>query len=188
MPGVVALAVISTAFVNLGIATGFERGQGVLKRLGGSPLPRSALLAAKLLAVAAVEVLQVALLVAIAAGVFGWRPAALAPGLLLVGLVLGTVTFAGLGLLLAGTLRPEATLAVANGLFLLFLLLGDVVLPLDHLPAALAAVARLLPAAALSDVLRASVNGGGDVAPAIVVLVAWGVGGVAMAIRTFRWE
>src|SRR3954447_6205697 len=134
LPGVLALAVISTAFVNLGIATGFKRGYGVLKRLGGSPLPRSGLLAAKLLAIAAVEVVQVVLLVAIAAGLFGWRPAALSPALLIAGLVLGTVTFAGLGLLLAGTLRPEATLAVANGLFLLFLLLGGVVLPLDHLP------------------------------------------------------
>src|SRR4051794_33143518 len=110
VPGVLALAVISTAFVNLGIATGFERGQGVLKRLGGSPLPRSGLLVSKLLAVAAVEVVQLVLLVAIAAGVFGWRPAALSPALLVGGLVLGTVTFAGLGLLVAGTLRPEATL------------------------------------------------------------------------------
>lgn len=190
LPGVLALAVISTAFVNLGIATGFDRGYGVLKRLGGSPLPRSALIAAKLIAVALIEVVQVALLVAIAAGAFGWQPAASAsPAVALGALFLGTVAFAGLGLLLAGTLRPEATLAIANGLFLLFLLLGGVVLPLDHLPKSLEAVSRLLPAAALSDLLRVALAGSaGDLAGPLVVLAAWAVASVAIAARTFRWE
>jgi ABC-2 type transport system permease protein len=176
--------------VNLGISTGFERGQGVLKRLGGSPLPRSGLISAKLAVVAVIEVVQVALLVGIAALVFGWRPlqGASLP-LAGVALVLGTVTFAGLGLLLAGTLRPEATLALANGLFMLFLLLGGVVLPMSHLPAALETVARLLPAAALSDLLRGALGTPGvDIMQPVVVLVAWGVAGVALAVRLFRWE
>ncbi len=105
----------------------------------------------------------------------------------------GTIAFAGLGLLLAGTLRPEATLAVANGLFLLFLLLGGVVLPLDHLPGPLETLARLLPAAALSDLLRVGLGGPGSVAPSdavgpFAVLVAWGVAAIVLAVRTFRWE
>jgi ABC-2 type transport system permease protein len=190
LPGVLALGVISAAFVNLGIATGFERGYGVLKRLGGSPLPRSALVAAKLVTVAIVEAVQVVLLVAIAVVVFGWQPA---PGATLlvaaVALVAGTIAFAGLGLLLAGTLRPEATLALANGLFLLFLLLGGVVLPLDHLPGALATLARLLPAAALSDLVRDGLEGGSaSLVGPFAVLIAWGAAGVALAVRTFRWE
>jgi ABC-2 type transport system permease protein len=190
LPGVLALAVISTAFVNLGIATGFERGYGVLKRLGGSPLPRSALIAATLVAVGVLEVIQVILLVAIAVGAFGWSPAAGASvGLALGALVLGTLAFAGFGLLLAGVLRPEATLALANGLFLLFLLLGGVVLPLDHLPGALAAISRLLPAAALSDLLRSALGGAAaDLVGPVVVLVAWAIGTIAAASRTFRWE
>jgi ABC-2 type transport system permease protein len=189
LPGVLALSVISAAFVNLGIATGFERGYGVLKRLGGSPLPRSALISAKLVAVTLVETIQVALLVAVAVLVFGWRPA---PGasVLLVGLALagGTVSFAGLGLLMAGTLRAEATLAIANGLFLLFLLLGGVVLPLGHLPGPLETVARLLPAAALSELLRSGLGSGGDSVGPVLILVAWGTAAVILAIRTFRWE
>jgi len=189
LPGVLALAVISTSLVNLGIATGFERGYGVLKRLGGSPLPRSALIAAKLVAVAAIEVIQVILLVGIAAVVFGWRPGAGASvAVAIAGLIVGTIAFAGLGLLLAGTLRPEATLAVANGLFLVFLLLGGVVLPLDHLPGPLEAVSRLLPAAALSDVVRTGLTGVGDVVGPLVVLTAWGAGAIALAVRSFRWE
>jgi ABC-2 type transport system permease protein len=190
LPGVLALAVISTAFVNLGIATGFERGYGVLKRLGGSPLPRSGLIAAKLIAVAALEVIQVALLVFIAVAAFGWQAAAGASPLLALGaLVLGTLAFAGFGLLLAGTLRPEATLAVANGLFLLFLLLGGVVLPLDHLPGPPEAVSHLLQAAALSDLLRSALAGGAsDLVGPTLVLSAWAVGSIAAAARSFRWE
>ena len=190
LPGVLALAVMSTAFVNLGISTGFERGQGVLKRLGGSPLPRSALLTSKLLSVAVVEVIQVLLLVGIAVAAFGWRapPAASLPMAAVV-LVVGTLAFAGLGVLLAGTLRPEATLALANGLFLLFLMLGGVVLPLDHLPEPLERLARLLPAAALSELLRAALGAGvPDVLGPFVVLVAWGVAAALLAVRLFRWE
>jgi ABC-2 type transport system permease protein len=191
LPGVLALAVISSAFVNLGIATGFERGYGVLKRLGGSPLPRSALLAAKLIAVSVVEIVQVALLVAIAVLLFDWRPPAGAPfAVATIALVAGTLTFAGLGLLLAGSLRPEATLALANGLFLLFLLLGGIVLPLDHLPAVLELAARLLPAAALSDLVRAGLSSGTatDVVGPFLVLAAWGAVAILAAVRTFRWE
>jgi ABC-2 type transport system permease protein len=189
LPGILALAIISTAFVNLGIATGFERGYGVLKRLGGSPLPRSALIAAKLMSVAVLEVIQVVLLVAIAIVAFGWSPGAAAQPLVAVAaLIVGTVAFAGLGLLLAGTLRPEATLALANALFLLFLLVGGVVLPLSHLPGPVELVGRLLPAAALSELVRIGLAGGGDIVGPFAVLVAWGAGAIALASRNFRWE
>src|SRR4051812_7363176 len=149
LPGAIALAVIATSLVNLGIATAYERNYGVLKRLGGSPLTRAGLLTAKTLAVLAVEIGQVLLLIAIAAAVLGWRPG---PGasvpLFVAALLLGTIAFAGLGLLLAGALRAEATLALANGLFVAFLLLGGIVIPVSHLPGPLATVAGLLPAAA----------------------------------------
>jgi ABC-2 type transport system permease protein len=189
LPGSLALAVIATSLVNLGIATGYERHYGVLKRLGGSPLTRPQLLVAKIAAVAVVEVVQVALLIVIAVVFLGWRPGAGAPlGLVIVGLVLGTLAFAGLGLAMAGGLRAEATLALANGLFLAFLLLGGIVLPVDHLPAPLAAVAGLLPAAALADLFRAAFGVPADVVRSVVVLGVWSAGAVALAARTFRWE
>jgi ABC-2 type transport system permease protein len=202
LPGLLALAVISTSLVSLGIATAYERHYGVLKLLGGTPLPRGALVGAKLLAVLALEAAQVVLLVGVAALAFGWRPggpAAGSPGgpeaawsalaLTALTLLLGTAAFAGLGLLLAGTLRAEATLALANGLYLLFLLLGGTVFPLERLPGPLAAFARLLPAAALSDALRAALSPG---APpplgALALLAAWAAATVGAASRTFRWE
>jgi ABC-2 type transport system permease protein len=190
LPGTLALAVIATSLVNLGIATAYERSYGVLKRLGGSPLTRSGLLAAKVLAILAVEIGQVVLLVGIAALVLGWRPDGEASlPLFVVALLLGTAAFGGLGLLLAGALRAEATLALANGLFIAFLLLGGILIPIAELPGPLAGIAGLLPAAALADAFRAALGTGDvDVARAVVILTAWAIGAIAFALRTFRWE
>jgi ABC-2 type transport system permease protein len=189
LPGALALAVIATSLVNLGIATAYERSYGVLKRLGGSPLTRGGLLAAKMGAVLLVEVAQVVLLVGVAALVLEWRPGPDAsPALFVAALLLGTLAFAGLGLLLAGALRAEATLAVANGLFIAFLLVGGIVLPVSHLPGPLAELAGLLPAAALADAFRVALGSGEDATRSLVILAIWGVGAVVLAARTFRWE
>ncbi|TML93310.1 MAG: ABC transporter permease [Actinobacteria bacterium] len=186
-PGVLSLAVMSTAMVGLGIATGFERQYGVLKRLGATPLGRPALLAAKTLAILAVEVLQVAVLVVVAL-LLGWDPAGSAPKAGLA-MLLATVGFAGVGLLMAGTMRGELVLAAANGLYLVLLLLGGMVIPLAKLPAVARTVARLLPAAALSDALHDAFAAAGHVpARAWVVLVAWAVVAPLVAALTFRWE
>ena len=185
-PGVLALAVMSTAMVSLGIATGFERQYGVLKRLGSTPLGRPALLAAKTITVLAVEVVQLAVLVPVAFAL-GWRPDGdVLPALAAV--LVATVAFAGLGLLMAGTLRAEMTLAAANGLYLVLLLLGGMVVPLTRLPDALRAVARVLPAAALSDVLHAAFGPGAIPGRAWLVLVTWAVAAPLAAALTFRWE
>ncbi len=119
----------------------------------------------------------------------GWvTPAGTSPGLAFVALLLGTAAFAGLGLLLAGTLRAEATLALANGLFLVFLMLGGIVLPIDHLPAPIAAFAGALPATALSDALRIALSGVGDPAASLTILGIWAVATIGLAARTFRWD
>ena len=190
LPGVLALAVVASGLVNLGIATAYERQYGVLKRIGGSPLTRGQLVVAKLAAVLAFEVVQVVLLIAIAAGVLGWAaPGTPNPVLLVVAIVLGTAAFAGLGLLLAGTLRAEAALALSNGLFLAVLLLGGVVQPLARLPEPFAALAGLLPGAALADTFRVALGStpAGGSAP-FVVLAVWAVALPIAAARAFRWE
>src|SRR5438270_8252777 len=142
LPGMLALAVMATGMVSLGIATAYERYYGVLKRLGSSPLPRSGLIIAKVISVLALEVIQVIVLVGVAILFYGWRPAG-SPLLALLVMAIGTVTFSALGLAMAGALRAEATLAGANALYLLFLLLGGGILPLSHLPTPLAALAQI---------------------------------------------
>ncbi|MFH8725892.1 ABC transporter permease [Streptomyces termitum] len=185
-PGVLALAVMSTAFTGQAIATGFERRYGVLKRLGASPLPRWALMTAKTLSVLVTEVLQVVLLTLIALGL-GWSPHGDPLSVLLL-LVLGTAAFSGLGLLMAGTLRAEATLAAANLVFLLLLVGGGVIVPLEKFGAA-GDVLALLPIAALSDGLRDVLQDGAGLPWADAgILAVWAVLGLGAAARFFRWE
>ncbi|MBO0694368.1 MAG: ABC transporter permease [Acidimicrobiaceae bacterium] len=185
-PGILSLAVMSTAMVSLGIATAFERQYGVLKRLGATPLGRPALLAAKTSAMLAVEVLQVVVLVAVALAL-GWRPSG-NPGLAVVGGLLASVAFAGVGLAMAGTLRAEVTLAAANGLYLLLLLLGGMVFPLSRLPGALGTLARALPASALSEILHGTLSAASVSGRAWIVLAVWAVAAPLLAAVTFRWE
>ncbi len=188
-PGVLGLAVLSTAFTGQAIATGFDRRYGVLKRLAATPLPRAGLIAAKALAVLAVETGQLVVLVTVALAL-GWHaPTSAVPWLLAVLLVLlGTAAFTGLGLLLAGTLRAEATLAAANLVYLLLLVGSGVLVPLDRFPEAVAAAVGFTPLAALVEGLRSVLAGGGVPVLAVAVLVAWAVGAIAAAAATFRWE
>jgi ABC-2 type transport system permease protein len=190
VPGILALAVMSTAMVALGSATGFERGYGVLKRLGATPLRRDRLVLAKVATVVVVEVAQAVVLIPVGLGL-GWRsPGTSASVPEAVALVLlGTLAFGGLGMLLAGVLRAELNLAATNGLYLVLLLLGGMLVPLSKLPGGLAAFARLLPAAALSGGLHATLGVGGAVSlESWVVLAAWAVATPALASVTFRWE
>jgi ABC-2 type transport system permease protein len=188
VPGLLALAVMSTSMVSLGIATAYERYYGTLKRLLGSPLPRHSLILAKTVAVLLIEIIQIALLLGIARLMFGWRPSgSVLPAA--AALVLGSIAFAGIGLLMAGTLRAEATLAFANGLYLILLLLGGFVLPLERLPEPIAFVAHGLPGAALTDALRAALNGPGqDVLGPLALLAAWAGVALVGAAVTFRAE
>jgi ABC-2 type transport system permease protein len=187
-PGVLALAVMSTSMVSLGIGTGFERSYHVLKRLGVTPLGRPRLILAKIGAVAVVELIQFAVLVPVAYAL-GWSPSS--PNwLAAVGAVLlGTMAFAGVGLTLAGRLRGELNLAAQNGLYLVLLLLGGMVIPFAKLPGAIRAVAHALPSGALADVLHDMLGGTGtQPGTSWVVLAAWAVVGPALAAATFRWD
>lgn len=185
--GVLTVAVLSTAFTGLAIATGFERRYGVLRRLAVTPLPRSALLLGKAAAVLVVELLQVTLVVAVALAL-GYSGEANWLGVLVLVLA-GTAAFAGLGMLMAGTLRAEATLAAANLVFILLLIAGAALVPVSRYPEAVQPVLQALPSAALGEGLRSVVVDAAGVPWAqVAVLAVWAVGGMALAARFFRWE
>lgn len=187
LPGILAAAIMSTSLVSLGIATAYDRYYGSLKRLGSTPLPRWGLIIAKIVTVLAIEAAQTVLLVLISVIFFGWRPAGSLPLALLV-MLLGTAAFAGLGMWMAGSLRAEATLAGANGLFILFLAIGGVVLPTSHLPGIIEWLARILPAAALSDALRSALSPAGVNGGSLLLLLGWAVALLVVAALTFKWE
>jgi ABC-2 type transport system permease protein len=187
-PGILALATMSTAMVSLGIGTGFERSYHVLKRLGTTPLGRPRLIAAKIGSVVAVEIVQFAVLIPVAFAL-GWDPVSPYWLLAVLGVVVGTMAFAGIGLTLAGRLPGEVNLAAQNGLYLILLLLGGMVIPFAKLPGAIRAIAHTLPSGALADVLRDTLsNGGTDPARSWIVLCVWAAATPLLAARLFRWD
>jgi ABC-2 type transport system permease protein len=186
-PGVLALAVMSTSFTSQAIATGFDRRYGVLRMLGTTPLGRSGLLAGKVLAVLAVQAVQLLVLGGVALAL-GWQPRVEGIAAALVAVLLGTAAFVSLALLLAGTLRAEATLAAANLVWVLLLAGGGVVVPVDRLPAALAEVAAALPSGALGEALRGALARGDFAVGPCVVLLLWAVLSGVAAARWFRWD
>jgi ABC-2 type transport system permease protein len=190
VPASVAVAIIATGFVNVGIASAYERSYGVLKRLGGAPIHRTVVVMAKIGAVLVVTSGTVLGLVAIAWLGLGWRGSGPPAPLILVAAVgLGTAAFTALGLALAGLLRAEAVLAIANGAFVGLLLVGGTIVPASELPGILADLARALPSSALVDALRAALGDASmDAGWALIVLAGWAVGAGAVAARTFRWD
>jgi ABC-2 type transport system permease protein len=189
-PGVIALAVMSTAFTSQAIATGFERRYGVLKRLGATPLSRPGLIAAKTVTVIGVELLQAAIILLVALPL-GWSPDARLTAVVVVPLLvlLGTAAFSGFALLLAGTLRAEATLAGANLIYVILLGVGGVVFPLTKFPKGARSALELLPSGALSTGLRdVLANAAAFPVRDALTLAVWAVAGIALAARFFRWE
>jgi ABC-2 type transport system permease protein len=184
-PGVIALAVMSTSFTSLAIATGFERRYGVIKRLGSSPLPRSGLLAGKVGALLMVQLVQVVVIGGVGQ-LLGWTPE---PGVLGVALaiLLGTAAFAALGLFVAGVLRAEATLAAANLIYLLLMTGGGVVLPLTAY-GSFGDFVRWLPSGALGEAMRAGFMDGDVGWRDLGVLAVWAGLGTTLTARTFKWE
>ncbi len=186
-PGILALAVMSSAMVSLGIGTGFERQYKVLKRLGSTPLGRTRWVAAKIAMVLCLLVIQTLVLVG-ASFALGWSPGG-TPALAPIAILLGASAFGGLGLLIAGTLRGTLTLALANGLYLVLLLLGGMIIPFDQMPGAIGTFGRALPSGALSQVLQSCLRDGAPAAgSAWIVLAIWAVLAPAAAARFFRWE
>ena len=187
LAGVLAVAVLSSAFTSLAIGIGFDRRSGCLLMLATTPLSRTTILFARALATLAVVLVQV-LLLAITAALLGWRPdggALIALALV----ILGALSLGALGFALGGAVRAEATLAIANGLFLILLLVGGTALPTSTLPTPVAAVVQWLPTAALGDALRTAIAGAaGSVPIDALVLLAWGAVGAVIAARTFRWD
>lgn len=186
-PSVLGLAVWSTGFTSLAINTGFERRYGVLERLASTPLTRTGFLAGKAVALLWVTAGQLALLAAVALAL-GWRPV-LDPLAALVAAIaagLGLVAYASWGLALAGTLRAELTLALANLIYLVMLAVGAVLVPLASYPAAARPIVAALPTTAVGEAMRGAAAGA-PVWWALPVLLVWALLGLLIARKVFRW-
>ncbi len=143
---------------------------------------------AKLAFVAITQTFQWAILIGVSL-LMGWSP----PGggwlVAIAAALVGTAAFGGIGLLMAGTLPGVLTLALANGIYIVFLLIGGIIVPIEELPSALAAISKLFPAAAMTDIITASLTAGGAISSwSWPVLAVWGLAAPVAAGLLFRWD
>lgn len=178
-----SLAVLATAFTSQAIGTAFDRRYGVLRMLGLSPLGVRGLLISRALVSLLIIAVQTVVLVVLTGLLSGWWPADPArAGQAVVGILIAVWAYTALALLIAGTLRAEATLAVANAIFLVLMFGGGLAIPASALP--WAGLTAWLPTGALVDVMSAPPLAAGPLA----VLLAWAAVATVAAARFFRWE
>ena len=187
-PGILTLALLSVAFVRPAISLGFDRSFGAIKRFATTPLRVSEFLVAKLIATLAVFVVQVALIVGVGM-MLSWRPAVTTTTA--VALLVGLATFSSLAIALSSVIDGLTSLAVANTIYVVLLMLSGLVFDLEKLPSAIAAFARLLPTTALVEIVRHQLSPEAFLSPGNrpwVVLTLWLVASAIGAWRLFRWE
>ena len=184
-PGILALSVLSSGLTGQGIATGFDRRYGVLQYLATTPLGPIGLLLGKVLAVLMVQTTQL-LVIGCVALLLGWSPNVAGVGLALVFVLLGVIAFTALGLLIAGTVRPEATLAITNISWVILGALGGVVFPVAEFTGSV--IIDYLPSAALGNGLRAALVDGAFDVGSCVILALWAVVFSLGTIRWFKWR
>jgi ABC-2 type transport system permease protein len=193
VPAIAAFSVISASFTNLAMSVTFAREQGVLKRKRGTPMPPLAYLGAKIL-----HSIFIALLLAVIIGLFGRLfysvsiPTHTMPAFL-VSLIVGGLSFCAMGLAVTAIVpNAEAAPAIVNAIILPLLFISDIFIPLNNAPHWLTTVSKIFPIWHFSEAMQHAFNpfekGAGFSGTDLLVVAAWGVGSLLLAIRYFRWE
>jgi ABC-2 type transport system permease protein len=188
IPGVAGMGVLATTFTSLAFNLTWLRDEGILKRIRGTPMPPTAYVAGLIGSAAVNAILQVAIVVTIGNLVYGvdWPHD---PALLVLFTVLGLVCFSALGVAFSHLIpNEEAAPAYTNAVFLPLIFISGVFYSAEELPEALKVIAEALPLKHLIDGLSEAIVGGGDAGTAALVLAAWTVVGVVLAVRFFRWN
>ena len=190
LAGLFGYGAANTAFAGLAIILVGRREAGVLKRLRATPLPPATYMAAVLLSMLFIFALQSAALVAL--GTLAFDASTPANWLGFAGaIVLGVACFAGLGLGAASLIRSaDGVSAVVNVIVLPMAFLSGSFGPTDEYPAALEAVADVLPLTYFLDIVYDVYLGGESLfadGKALAVVAAWGIGGLAVALWRFSW-
>ncbi|MCY9782303.1 ABC transporter permease [Nocardiopsis sp. EMB25] len=201
LPGLIAMGLMSVSFQNLAIAITLERDNGTLRRLRGTPMPPSAYFVGKTALVFVLALGQVAVLLAIAVGVYGadlpagpkaWATMAWV-------FVLGTIACSLLGIAFSSLARSaKSASAIVIVPFLALQFTSGVFVPLMVLPDWLVNVASLFPLKWMAQGMRAAFypaqaaalepGGSWDLTTAAAVLGVWCVVGLALTLATFRWK
>jgi ABC-2 type transport system permease protein len=183
----ITVSVLAAGFTSLAIATAFERRSGTLVTMGVTPISRVELVTGKTLSTVYLAAIS-ALILGVVALVLGWRPTLSATLIPLI-LILGIASVTGFAFLLAGTVRAEAVLALANGIFVFAMIFGGIVFQYSGI---LGTVIELFPPAALSNCMSHALDSTPqDSLPLLVsigVLLAWSVAGTLASAKFFKWR
>ena len=186
-----SFAVITACYNNIAIQTTFQRDAGVLKRTNGTPLPAGSFLGARMVHALLVSVLLVALTT-----VFGWAfydadvPTGITLVRFLIVLVVGAAAFCALGLAITAVIpNADASLAIVNATILPLLFLSGIFIPFGNgTPGWIEWIARIFPVKHFADGMQAGYLGTAFSWTDVLVVAAWGLAGMLLAIRFFSWE
>ncbi len=186
-----SFGVITACYSNIAMTLAFQRDTGVLKRIDGSPLPSSSFLGSRVLHALFVAVLLVSITAGFGRAFYG---AELPHGLLLVRflvmLVVGSMAFCALGLAVTAVIpNGDAAPAIVNASILPLLFLSGIFIPFGNgTPTWIQWIARIFPVRHFAAGMQAGFIGTPFDWTDVLVVAAWGVVGLVLAIRFFTWE
>ncbi len=191
LAGMLGYGAATTAFAGLALIIVARRELGILKRIRSTPLPPATYLVAVLTSIMVVFALQ-AVSLFVLGKVLKSTPWPHNVVSLALALALGAAVFAALGLALTGFIRSlEGSSAIVNVIVLPMAFLSGSFGPTRHYPQALRAIGAVLPLKPLIDLINGIYLHGQQIwdrPRAVAILIAWGIFGMAVAIRKFRWE
>jgi ABC-2 type transport system permease protein len=193
VPAIVALSVISATTVKLAMNLSSEREAGMLKRLRGTPLPPSAFVAGRVGNSLVISLILVVLVSVIGALFYGVSIPTQTMPAVLVTLAVGAASFSCLGFALAAVIPSEdAAPAVTNAIVFPLYFVSGVFVPADEIPDGILHFADIFPVRhffeAFFTAWDPNTTGAGFALGDLAIVAAWGVLGLLIAVRYFRWE
>jgi ABC-2 type transport system permease protein len=192
VPGIITLGIVSAAFNNLVISVTASRESGIFKRRRATPIPAAVLIAARALSAMVVALAMTAILLLIGWSAYGADvPARAVPGLLLAVLV-GAAAFCCLGFAVASVItNADSAQPLTQAIILPLYFISGVFIPLSTMPGWLTDIASYFPVRHLAESLLTAYNphttGNGIAWSDLGIVAAWGVVGLAVALRRFSW-
>lgn len=193
-PSLAVFAAVSATYTNLAVTTSYQRDEGILKRVRGTPLPPSLYLGGKITSATEIAALSVVIMMTAGALFYGVQFYARTLPAAILTFVVGVFCFAALGMLVAGIAPSgQAATAIANATLLpLAFLSGIFIVPGENPPAWLTAIGNFFPLKHFNDAFQAAFNPEATGAQFqwadLAYMALWGIVAMVIAIRIFRWE
>lgn len=193
-PAMAVFAAVSASYTNIAVTTAYQRDEGILKRVRGTPLPAAVYLGGKIVSALLIAVISVTAMMAVGVAFYGIQIYAATLPAAIVTFLVGVACFASLGLLVAGLVNSgEAATAVTNATLLpLAFISGIFLVPSEDAPDWLDAVANFFPlkhfVVPFTDAFNPTYTGSPWQWDHLAYMALWGVVALILGIRFFKWE